>query len=437
MSIRPTIPCSPSSGSGITQLDSNGAAVNEKLATSSANRSSPDLATAARTLGPVVAERARDAEALRRIPDATIADFETAGLCRAWIPAKFGGLEQDLHAGLEAMFEIGRGCASSSWCLSVWQQHSWVVAMFPESGQRETLAADENFHIGAVLAPRGKARRVDGGFQISGFWPFASGCEHGGWIMLGAMVTNEAGEVQPLNRKIFGVPALNARLCLLRIDEVTIKGDWDAAGLSGTGSHSIGVDDVFVPEARTLLIADAVDGRAPGRELHTGDLFAATYYSFLHTALCGPAPGVAQGAVDHLVSAVEGKTLMPHNLPQADLARTHRQIGEAEAKVHTARLLLRDSADRIMEAAAANRQLTQMERSQCRRSGTLSTHLCYQATELAFFAGGGSQLAMSSPIQRAMRDMHAIKAHYFMDLETAYELSGLARLGRDPFTYVF
>ena len=397
----------------------------------------PDLGARARALAPVIAGRAREAEARRRIPDASVREMETADLCRVWIPKTFGGLEGDIQAGLDAMFEIGRGCSSSSWCLSVWQQHSWVVALFPEAAQQETLAADPDFHIAAVLAPRGKARQVDGGFQVTGFWPFASGCEQGGWIMLGALVTGDDGAEIPLGREIFGVPALNARLCLIPIDEVAIMDDWDAAGLAGTGSHSIQVDDVYVPEHRTLLIADAVEGKAPGRAIHDAPLFQATYYSFLHTALCGPAPGVAQGAVDHLLRALDGKMLMPQNRVQTSMDRTHRQIGEAEGKIHTARVLLRDSADRIMDAAVSGRDLTMTERALCRRNGNMAVQLCYEATELVFFAGGGSQLAMGSPIQRAMRDMHAIKAHYFMDLETAYELCGLARLGQTPFTYVF
>ena len=398
---------------------------------------SPDLGVRARDLAPAIAGRAREAESLRRIPDETVQEMEAADLCRVWIPKAYGGLEGGIHAGLDAMFEIGRACASSAWCLSVWQQHSWVVAHFPEAAQQETLAADPDFHIAAVLAPRGKAQQVDGGFRVSGFWPFASGCEHGGWVMLGALVTGDDDAEIPLGREIFGVPALNARLCLIPVGEIAIMGDWDAAGLAGTGSHSIKVEDVFVPAHRTLLIADAVEGKAPGRDIHTSPLFHSTYYSFLHTTLCGPAPGVAQGAADHLRRAIDGKVMMPQNRVQTDMDRTHRQIGEAEGKIHTARLLLRDSADRITEAAAAGRQLSLEERAICRRNGNMSTQLCYEAAELAFFAGGGSQLAMGSPIQRAMRDMHAIKAHYFMDLETAYELAGLARLGRTPFTYVF
>ena len=152
--------------------------------------------------------------------------METADLCRVWIPRAYGGLEGDLHAGLDSMFEIGRACASSSWCLSVWQQHSWIVALFPEAAQRETLAADPDFHIAAVLAPRGTAEQVDGGFRLNGFWPFASGCEHGGWILLGALVTDNGGAEIPLGRELSGLPAQNARLCLLPIDDVTILGDW-------------------------------------------------------------------------------------------------------------------------------------------------------------------------------------------------------------------
>lgn len=396
-----------------------------------------DLAGRARQLAPDIAERAAEAEALRRLPDDTVRAYEQADLCRAWIPKRYGGLELDLHAGLDSMFEIGRACASSSWCLSVWQQHSWLVALFPEAAQQDTLAADENFHIAAVLAPRGKAVKVDGGFRVSGFWPFASGCDHGTWVMLGALVTDADGTPEPIDREIFGQPALNARLFLIPRAEVDIKGDWNAAGLAGTGSHSVQVDDVFVPESHSLLICDAVDGQSPGREIHDGDLFHTTYYSFLHTALSGPAPGVAQGAVDYLTGMVEGRIMMPQNLPQADMARTHRQIGEAEVKVHAARLLLRDSADMIMEAGAARRELTQRERAHCRRNGTYAAYLSWEAVEIAFFAGGGSQLSLSSPLQRAMRDIHAIRSHYFMDLETAFELSGLAALDKEPFTYVF
>ncbi len=411
--------------------------MNQMIASLPAEPTRDDLAARARALTPVVAERAAEAETLRRLPRETVADFEAADLCKVWIPKRFGGLELDLHTGLDTLYEVARGCASSSWCLTVWQQHSWIVAHFPEEAQQETLGSEPDFHVGAVLAPRGTITPVEGGFILDGLWPFASGCEHGTWILLGAQRVDEDGTPLTLGREIFGNPAADSRLCLVPIGDVDIKGDWNVAGLCGTGSHSIEVRNLFVPEHRTLVIADAVEGQAPGRASNDGTLFGATYYSFLHTALCGPAPGVAQSMLDYMLGMAGKKIVAPMNKVQKDLVRTHRQVAEAEAKIQMARLLLRDAADRIMEAAVAGRPLSAEERALCRRNGVVSTHLSYEAGEIVFFAGGGSQLNLKSPLQRSMRDLHAIKSHYFMDLETAYELSGMTRLGLDPYTYVF
>jgi len=400
-------------------------------------RANSHLAEAAREIGHRAAARAKQADDGRRLPAETVREMEAAGLCKVWIPKAYGGLEAGLQTGLDTMFEMARGCAASSWCLTVWQQHSWIVAMYPEQAQAETLGAEKDFHIAGVLAPRGTVRRTEGGFILNGFWPFASGCDHGTWILLGAMVVDDDGAPVPCDRAPLGVPAMNSRLCLVPIDDVAVLGDWNAAGLAATGSHSIKVDNVFVPEHRALFLPDAVDGGAPGRTVNPDPLFQCTYYSFLHTALCGPAPGVAQGALDHWLGALEGKSLQPMNKPQIELARTHRQIGEIESKIHAARLLLADSARRIEDAALTGEYLDAHERAICRRNGAQAVLLSYEAMERIFFAAGGSHLALTSPIQRAMRDMHAIRAHYFMDIETAYELSGMTRIGRTPYTYVF
>lgn len=395
------------------------------------------LVERARGLTANVAARAADAEALHRLPDVTVREFEAADLCRIWIPRRFGGLEMDLHTGIRTMQEIGRGCVSSAWCLTVWQQHSWVAALFSEEAQQETLGAEPDFHVAAVLAPRGKAKRVAGGYRISGVWPFGSGCDHGTWVMLGALLVDEDGREIPTGREVYGVPAANVRLCLVPRADVAILGDWDTAGLAATGSHSIRAQDVFVPEHRVLFVADAVDGRAPGQQINRAPLYRSAYYSFLACALAGPATGAAQGALDALLSGVDKRMVLPMGLIQSSMVRTHRQVAEIDNKVRTAKLLLRDVADRITEAAEIDRALTVVERAQCRLDIATSVHLSYEAVEQAFLATGGSAISVKNPLQRFMRDMHAVKSHYFMDLETARELSGKVMLGQKPFTYLF
>jgi alkylation response protein AidB-like acyl-CoA dehydrogenase len=388
-----------------------------------------ELVGRARGLVPALRERALEAEKLRRLPDATIADFARLELCKIWQPKVYGGHEADLETGLEIIEEAARGCASTAWCLSVYQQHNWILAHFPKEAQDETLGAVANLFPAAVLAPRGTARKVAGGFVVNGVWPFGSGSDHSDWLMFGALVVDDAGQEIALNRTVAGVPALNARLCLLPRKDVTIKGDWNVAGLVATGSHSIVIENVIVPEHRTLLIADAIDGTAPGQKLHRAPLFRSTYYSFLVTALAGPAPGVAQGALDSFLERIHQRVVAPMNLVQSKLIRTHRQIAEAGAKIAIARDLLKRSARAIDAAARSGAEM--------RLNAALAVHISYEAGEIVFQAAGGSALALGNPIQRAMRDLHGMKAHYFMDLDTALELKGMIQLGRTPFTYIF
>ncbi len=402
-----------------------------------ANLSPADMVARASALTATVRERAAECEAERCLPEATTRDYEAAGLAKIWIPKRFGGYEFDLQTGLDTLFEVARGCASSSWCLTVYQQHSWIVALYPEEAQQETLGAEPDFHIAAVLSARGTAKEVEGGYVLNGFWPFASGCDRGTWIALGAQVVDEAGKPIPLDHTVHGVEGVNNRLCLVPIDQVENKRDWRVAGLAGTGSHSIVAKDVFVPAHRALDVPAAIEGRAPGRETNPSPLFKAPYYPFLNTALAGPAPGIAQGMLDNFLERADGRMVMPLNLNQADMVRTHRQVGDAQGKIRVARLLLRENAEKIMAAAEAGGEMSATDRIACRHNCALAVDYSYQAAELLFFASGGSSLSLSSPIQRALRDLLAVKSHYFMDLEGLHELSGMVALDRKPYTYIF
>ncbi len=396
-----------------------------------------ELVARVRALAPALRDRAVVAEQCFHLPEETVREFEAAELHRIWIPKRFGGAEADLETGLETCWEAAKGCGSSAWCLSVYQQHGWIVAHFPEAAQAETLAADPCFHIGAVLAPRGKARRVEGGYVLSGRWPFASGVDHGWWTMLGATVVDERGEEIKLGGTLYGRPKLNARLLLLPLSDVLNLGDWRAAGLAGTGSHSLVVKDAFVPEHRSLSIPDAVEGAAPGRMLHDSALFRVPYYAFLVTSLASPAPGIAEGALEALIAGADKRVVQPMNIIQSQMTRTDRIIGEVAAKIHAAKLLLLANARRIMDCGRAGLPMSIQERADCRNHVALAVQLSYEAAERVFFAAGGSALDLANPIQRAMRDLHAVRAHYFMDSDTTQELAGMLRLGKTPFTYGF
>jgi 3-hydroxy-9,10-secoandrosta-1,3,5(10)-triene-9,17-dione monooxygenase len=127
----------------------------------------------------------------------------------------------DFHAHLDVVEEVAAGCGSSGWCLGVLQIHSWIAGLLSEQAQKDIYDDDPDALIAAVLNPRGKARKTDGGYVVEGFWPFGSGSEHSSWMILGAQLLDDDHAV--LDEGCFLIPAT----------DIEIKDDWRVAGLRG------------------------------------------------------------------------------------------------------------------------------------------------------------------------------------------------------------
>src|SRR5262245_65109079 len=96
---------------------------------------------------------------------------------------------------------------------------SVLAAYLPPAFAREVYGAPETV-TGGVFAPKGLARRVDGGFLVSGRWAFASGCSHCQWLMGGCFVEGAAG------RETVASGAPDIRLLLFPREEAKIVDTW-------------------------------------------------------------------------------------------------------------------------------------------------------------------------------------------------------------------
>tara|TARA_R110000868_G_scaffold46376_2_gene153200 strand:- start:1135 stop:2334 length:1200 start_codon:yes stop_codon:yes gene_type:complete len=386
----------------------------------------PDAATliaAARALAPALRERAAETDAMRRLPDRNVADMKAAGLFRVLQPERRGGWQMDFHAHLDVVAEIAAGCGASGWCLGVLQIHSWVAGLLSDEAQNDIYADDPDALIAAVLNARGVARKANDGYTVSGFWPFGSGSEHSGWMILGARIMDENETV--LDEGCFLIPAA----------DIAIKDDWHVAGLRGTGSCSLVAKDVSVPAHRFISFVDARSGKTPGGDLHDGALYDAPLGPPLAIALCGPAVGIAEGAIRDFIEYVPGRT-NPHlrGAAQVESPLTHQVVADALARTDAARVLLHRAADDIHAAAENGGQMTTEGRARIRMDSAYAVRLCMEAVESVFMACGGSGLAEKHPVQRAWRDLHAINQHALLQLTTNAEIYGRTLLGLDPGT---
>src|SRR5215212_9516833 len=135
--------------------------------TTEASRARLELLERARSLAPHLTERAAEAERLRRLPDASVREFQEAGLFRALQPRRVGGAELDYGVLVDLGAAIAHGCASSAWTLTALASHHWMLAKFPPGAQEQVWGADPNALIAAsYLFPAGSAQPVAGGYRL-------------------------------------------------------------------------------------------------------------------------------------------------------------------------------------------------------------------------------------------------------------------------------
>ena len=381
------------------------------------------LVARATSLVPTLRAREAEAEQLRRLPDANVAELRAAGLFKVLQPRRCGGFEMSLHTHIDTVAEIARGCGSTAWCMGVIHAHSWLVGSFPQEAQAESYGANPDAIVCAVIAPRGKARAVAGGYRLDGFWPFASGCQHADWLLLGTEIANEGGTV------------VDAAELLVPARDIVIRDDWNVVGLRGTGSCSIVANDVFVPKHRYLSLPGIIAGEAPGAAAHDTSLYKGAAVPVLVLAITPAALGMAEAALAAFKERLPGREIAytEHEI-QIDSPTTHRQVADAATRIHVARLLLHRCADDIEAAAARGEMMEFTARARVRMDCAHAVRQCMEAAEILYLACGGSGIAETNPVQRAWRDLHAVNMHGALTLETNQVMYGRILLGLKPNT---
>ena len=368
--------------------------------------------------------RVPQAESDRRVPAENMARIRESGLLRVIQARNCGGHELSMRAHLDVISAIAEGCSSTAWVLGVMHAHSWMMAHFPGQAREDVYGADPDTMVSAVIGPRGKAvLNGDGSCELSGFWPFGSGCEHASWLLLGAEVSDGSGDV--VDAADFLVPA----------GDVEIKDDWFAVGLSGTGSCSIQVDGLTVPAHRRLSIPALIEGKTPGMEEgYDGWLHRAEAVPVLALCICGAALGLGRAAVAAFRGSVEAKPVAYTPHIHSEWSATHVKLGEAASLIDAAHMMLYRVADDIDSCARSGTPMSMETRARIRMDCSQGVRFALDGAEKLFLMAGGSSLALRSPLQRSWRDLHAINMHGLLLPEASAELYGRVLLGLEPNT---
>src|ERR1700682_2634196 len=200
------------------------------------------LVAEARRIAPLLAANCAEDDQMRRLTDRTWRLLLDGGFLRALQPARFGGGEVPILDFVVATLEISRVSPSAGWVAGVIGVHPWQLALFNDQAQREMWDEDPTAMHSSSYNPTGKAEKLSGGYKLSGRWSFSSGCDHCRGVMLGALCGS---------REIAGNQVRHFRSFLVLADQYRIDDNWHVAGLKGTGSKDIVVEEAFVTEYRT------------------------------------------------------------------------------------------------------------------------------------------------------------------------------------------
>ena len=246
------------------------------------------LTEKAAAMVPTLLERQREADELRRMPDSTHRDFLDAGFYRIFQPRRYGGLECENRTIIDIAVQLGRGCGSSSWVFTNLVAHSLVLSMNCVEAQDDVWGDNPEALIASGLSVTGAtATPVEDGVLLDGLWSFSSGVDFADWLHLQVFVPQEEGPPEP-------------RFALVPKGSFEIVDDWNATGLLATGSKSVRLENVFVPNYRTVAAGVLSGGKGLSRDINSAPIYQISIWSSGTQIFPAPAVGIARGALDYV-----------------------------------------------------------------------------------------------------------------------------------------
>jgi indole-3-acetate monooxygenase len=332
-------------------------------------------------------------EALGRLSPDIVGKLHEERLLRMLLPRAYGGEEIDPVTWFRAMEALAKLDASTAWCVGQINGCALVASALPPDAARAIWTGPR-----AALSwgpPRtARADEVDGGHRLTGEWTLASGSRHATWLGLMAPVYDRSGApaAAGVEARIFLVPASDAEW----VD------NWDAVGLRATNSGGYRFKDRFVPEGYCVSRNYLPHVRLPD-PLYKFPLNALFAIGFSAVAL-----GIARSMLDAVIALAKEKRpwLSRHSLLESHLVQF--QIGEAEARLRSARTYVETTAGQVWDSVVSSGALATAQRMDIRMAATFAIHEASAVADVTWQIAGANAIFGSGPFERRLRDIRTL-----------------------------
>lgn len=381
-----------------------------------------DLFERAEAWRPILAARAEDAEAGRKLPQDIADGLARDGLYGLCHPESDGGSGTTPVEYAELVETLARGDAAPAWCAFIASTAAFGMAFADNASVRELLSRS-GVKTAGVFAPMGRAVEAeqDGqkGYRVTGRWAWGSGSQNADWVSGGCFLADEAGQLimSPKGGPIQIAPIFAA-------DQISFVDTWHVTGLKGTGSTDFEVKDVFVPADRVTT--------GFGRTRQDEAAFRFPAFGLLAIGIAAVALGAARGAMDDFYELAGAKKPSGSSKTLSEKALTHRDVAMSEADIRQGRAFFFEAIKAAWQAAQDGPVPLELRRD-LRLATTSAVQSAKRAVDRVYELAGGTAVYSQSPIQRRFRDIHVATQHIMVGAST-WETTGRLYLGQSADT---
>lgn len=369
---------------------------------------------------PQIAERAAQAEQTRTVPAENIALLKHTGLHRAFQPKAYGGLELSLPEFAQCVVALAGACAGTTWAFSLLCTHSHQLSMFSKQAQDEIWGENPDATASSSIAPFGRTEEVEGGVLFSGEMGWSSGCDHAEWAILGFNRVGADGE------KVYC-------FAVVPRSDYTIRDDWYAIGMRGSGSKTLLLDKVFVPNHRIQAAKDMMEGRSAGFGLYPDSKI---YYTPYRPYFASGFSAISLGVAERMLEAFKDKTrnrvraYTGANVGTATPALM--RLAESTHQVAAARAFLEKTWEDHRAHGEAKRYPSRETLTYWRTNQAYAVKMCVAAVNRLFEAAGATSWFEDNELQRLFRDSNMTAAHAYTDYDVCSQILGRELMGLEP-----
>lgn len=362
-------------------------------------------------LAPLVVQHQAASDRDRRLSPEVVQAMVQADLFRLWSPRAYGGAEVSPRALIDIVEAASAIDGSFGWCVANACASGQMMAYLPPEVAGPWVA-NPDCQMAISTAALGIARRTEGGFRVTGRWPFASGILTARYV---SGLCKIEGEGDPENPELI--------YCHFEVGEVQIIDTWHVIGLKGTGSNDFAVADHFVPAGR----AHRFLGVVPVQQTW---LYRFPIINLLVLSVGIVPLGIAKSAIEAFVATSE-RTRAGTTNPFRDREKIQDELGRAEALRRASKAFLVSALEDLDQTLDIGGQDLVEARANFRLALSHSAESCVRAVDMMVACAGAAAIFESSTLARCQRDIHAATKHIAV-APHYFSLAGRLRLGMDP-----